>query len=233
MLNQELYGDKDLGLINRQYKRCKNKIKIDNCKILNLKLYKARESGFRNSQYRKLTNKIIKKQKLTTILPRDKNLKNKIKKFISENNSPMKEMLKVSLPHIWLNRNLENKVSKLIFVKNLEKLEKQIKNFCPDKNKTNLEPTISKNRKSNRTQEKIFNLYITFAKMQKSRTRRKSGFVSNKIRTFTYISYKHETHKKSDLKRNCFRKINSILTRGAPAMRVLDLAKTAGGASSS
>ena len=126
----------------------------------------------------------------------------------------MKEMLKVSLPHIWLNRNLENKVSKLTFVTILKKSEKQVKNFRPDKNKTNLEPIISKNRKSNRSQEKIVNLNITFAKMQKSRTknRRKSGFVSNKIRTFTYISYKHETHKKSDLQRNCFRKINSILS---------------------
>ena len=67
MVNQEPCRDKDLGLINRQFKRCRKKIKIDNCKSLNLKLYKAKDSGFRNSQYRKSTNKIIKKQKLATI----------------------------------------------------------------------------------------------------------------------------------------------------------------------
>ena len=100
MLNQEPCRDKDLGLINRQCKRCKNKIEIDNCKSLDLKLYKAKDSGFRNSQYRKLTNKIIKKQKLATIIHRNKNLKDKIKKFISENNLPMKEILKVSLTNI-------------------------------------------------------------------------------------------------------------------------------------
>ena len=112
-----------------------------------------------------------------------------------------------------MNRNLENKVSKFTFVKNLGKSEKQVKNYWPDKNKRNLESIISKNRKSNRAQEKIVNLNITFAKIQIFRTknRRKSGFVSNKIKTSTYISYKHKSYRKAVLKRNCFRKINRIL----------------------
>ena len=207
MLNQELDRDKDLGLINRQCKSGKNKIKIDNCKSLDLKIYKAKDSGFRDSQYRKSTNKIIKKQKLATIIHRNKNLKEKIKKFISENNLPMIEICKVSLTNIWLNRNLENRVSKFAFVKNLGKSEEQVKNSWPDKNKRNLSPIISKNRKSNRAQEKIVNLNITCAKIQKFRTKKRR----NKIKTFTYISYKHESYRKTILKINCFRKINSIL----------------------
>ena len=54
---------------------------------------------------------------------------------------------------------------------------------------------------------------IKFGTIPKFRTKnkRKSGFVSNKIKTFTYISYKHESYRKAVVKRNCFRKINSIL----------------------
>ena len=81
---------------------------------------------------------------------RNKNLKHKIKKLLSKNNSPMKEIFKMSLTNIWLNRKLENKVSKFTVVKNLEKYEKQVKNSCPDKSKTSLGSIISKDRRNNR-----------------------------------------------------------------------------------
>ena len=72
---------------------------------------------------------------------------------------------------------------------------------------------------------------ITFAKIQKFRTknRRKSGFVSNKIKIFTYISYKHESYRKAVLKGNCFRKINSIL--GTLKLSLSDAVKTDKGGS--
>ena len=73
----------------------------------------------------------------------------------------MIEIFKVSLTNMWLNRNLENKVSKFTFVKNLGKSEKQVKNSWPDTNKRDLGPIINKDRKSNRAQEIIVNLKIT------------------------------------------------------------------------
>ena len=125
IFNQNLSKSKDLEFQNCKYRKWLNKIKMGNCKMLNQKLYKAKDLGFRSCQHRKWINKIIEKQKWRT--------KDKIKKFSYENNSPIEEMLKDSSPHkkwIWLNRNLENKISKHILVKNLENSK-----FISDKNK--------------------------------------------------------------------------------------------------